>query len=153
MTNKMLGRKGFNFKLKDQDGQDVTLDNFQGKKVLLSFHPLAWTEICKKQMLSLENNWEIFNKLNTVPLGFSTDAVPTKKAWAQDIGINKVSLPADFWPHGEVAIKYKLFRGNDGFSERANVILDEEHNIIFYKIYPLSELPDIKEIIEFLENH
>ena len=147
----MIGRKGAHFKLKDQNGQEISLDSYKGKKVLLSFHPLAWTDICKKQMQALEANMEVFFQLNTVPLGLSIDAVPSKKAWAQDIGIENLSLPADFWPHGEVAIKYNLFRGNDGFSERANIILDEEHNIVFYKIYPIKELPDINEILDFLK--
>jgi predicted transcriptional regulator len=43
-----------------------------------------------------------------------------------------------------------LFREKDGFSERANVILDENKVVIFYKIYPIEELPDIEELIDFL---
>ncbi len=46
---------------------------------------------------------------------------------------------------------YGIFRGDDGISERANIIVDEEHNIAFIKIYPISQLPDIQEIIRFLE--
>jgi peroxiredoxin len=38
-----LGEKVTNFTLKDQHGQDFTLSDFTGKKVLLSFHALAWT--------------------------------------------------------------------------------------------------------------
>jgi peroxiredoxin len=38
-----LGEKVASFTLKDQHGQDFTLSDFIGKKVLLSFHALAWT--------------------------------------------------------------------------------------------------------------
>jgi len=35
-----------------------------------------------------------------------------------------------------------------GFSERANIIIDEKGVIALFKTYPLSQLPDISEIIE-----
>ena len=38
-----LGEKVTSFTLKDHHGQDFALSDFSGKKVLLSFHPLAWT--------------------------------------------------------------------------------------------------------------
>jgi peroxiredoxin len=38
-----LGEKVANFNLKDQHGKDFKLSDFTGKKVLLSFHALAWT--------------------------------------------------------------------------------------------------------------
>lgn len=37
------GNKAIDFSLKDQKGNIVTLEDFKGKQVLLSFHPLAWT--------------------------------------------------------------------------------------------------------------
>ena len=38
-----VGEKIADFNLKDHHGQDFRLSDFAGKKVLLSFHPLAWT--------------------------------------------------------------------------------------------------------------
>ncbi|MBN1277923.1 MAG: redoxin domain-containing protein, partial [Deltaproteobacteria bacterium] len=92
-----------NFSLKSHNETTVDTAALEGKKVLLSFHPLAWTDICARQMLSLEANFEAFETLNTVPLGLSVDSVPSKKAWAKSLGIEKVNLLADFWPHGEIA--------------------------------------------------
>jgi peroxiredoxin len=131
---------------------DATVDTVQlsGKKLLLSFHPLAWTEVCARQMQSLEANFEAFQSLNTVPLGFSVDAVPCKKAWAKSLSIEKVDLLADFWPHGGMAAKLGLFIDKFGFSERANIILDEQRKAIFVKVYPIRELPDINEVLDFL---
>jgi len=51
------------FTLKDQHGQTFSLADMKGKKVLLSFHPLAWTPVCRDQMLSLEKNFDRFSKL------------------------------------------------------------------------------------------
>lgn len=38
-----IGQEAIDFKLKDQNGKEVSLRDFKGKKVLLSWHPLAWT--------------------------------------------------------------------------------------------------------------
>lgn len=146
-----LNRMSPDFSLKDQNGETFKLSDYRGKKVLLSFHPLAWTSICAKQMLSLEENYEKFLELNTIPIGISVDPIPSKKAWAENLGLKNLKILSDFWPHGEVAKLFNIFREEDGFSERANIIIDENGKIIFFKIYPIRELPDIKEIVDFLK--
>jgi peroxiredoxin len=114
-----------NFSLKDQNDKTFDLYEQVEKRVLLSFHPLAWTEFCAAQMKSLEENRENFAVANCVPVGISVDSIPCKKAWAKSLGIEHTPLLCDFWPHGAIAMKYGLFREENGFSERAIVIVDE----------------------------
>ena len=139
------------FVLKDQSGKEFKLSDFRGKRVLLSFHPAAWTRVCSLQMQSLEENKDVFESLNTVAAGLSVDTIPSKKAWAKDLGITNTRLLADFWPHGAVAKLYGIFREKEGFSERANIIVDESGKVVFFKIYEIGQLPDIQEIISFLK--
>jgi len=135
------------FSLQDQHGKDVVLKELKGKKVLLSFHPLAWTNICAKQMEGLEAKKDVFAKLNTIAFGVSVDSVPCKKAWAKSLNIEHTRLLCDFWQHGEVAKLYGIFIEEKGISARANIILDEDQKVVFAKVYPISELPDIEEIV------
>ena len=151
MTRINVGDKFGDFSLKNHKDAVIDTAALTGKKILLSFHPLAWTDVCARQMQSLESNFESFQNLNTVPLGLSVDSVPCKKAWAEKLGIEKTDLLADFWPHGGLALRLGIFIDRFGFSERANIILDENRRTIFVKIYPLKELPDISEIIDFLK--
>jgi peroxiredoxin len=146
----MIGEKVGDFTLKDQHGKDFTLSEYAGKKVLLSFHPLAWTSVCARQMQSLEENRESFEKINTVAVGVSVDSTPCKKAWAKELKIENTRLLSDFWPHGGLANKLGIFRDMEGFSERANIIIDEKGHVAFIKVYPIPELPDIKEILSFI---
>jgi len=146
-----LGDVAPDFTLKDQNGKEFRLSAAKGKRVLLSFHPLAWTKVCADQMRSLEENMQTFDSLNTVPVGISVDSVPSKKAWAESLNIEKVRLLSDFWPHGYVAQLYGIFRDKDGFSERANIVLDEQGKATFFKVYEISQLPDINEIIRLLK--
>jgi peroxiredoxin len=146
-----IGQKAKDFALKDQNSQEIKLSQFGGKRVILSFHPLAWTEVCAKQMKSLEKNKKVLDSLNVIALGISVDTVPSKQAWAKSLDIKNTSLLSDFWPHGEVAKLYGIFREKNGFSERANIIVDESQKIVFFKVYEISQLPDMKEIIDFLK--
>ena len=146
-----INSKAPDFSLKDHNGKTVKLSSFKGKKVLLSFRPLAWTSVCHDQMRLLEENHLHFDELNTVAFGIGVDSVPSNKAWAQSMDIKNTRLLSDFWPHGEVAKSYSIFRDKDGFSERANIIIDEEQKVVFAKVYPTAQLPDFEEILKFLE--
>lgn len=147
-----IGSDAPNFTVKDINEQDISLSNYRGKKVLLSWHPLAWTPVCTDQMRALENNWETFQKLNTVPLGFSVDPSPCKKAWATALVIENIALPSDFWPHGKVAKEYGIFDEALGVSDRVNIIIDENGKVKWVKVYPPEQLPDINEVIQILSN-
>jgi peroxiredoxin len=146
-----VGQRVRNFSLPDQDKKPVSLTGLKGKKVLLSFHPLAWTPVCAQQMKALDKHRRAFARLGTVALGLSIDTVPSKSAWAKALKIKETRLLCDFWPHGKVAAALGLFRKVEGFSERANVILDETGRVIFVKVYPIRQLPDIAEILAFLK--
>jgi len=146
-----VGAKAPEFSLKDQDGNELSLLSLRGKRVLLSFHPLAWTGVCQRQMEALEMNVEALESLNAQALGISVDAVPTKKAWADAIGVVKTRLLSDFWPHGGVASAFGLFREDAGTSERATVLIDESGVVRWIKVYPPSEVPDIQELLATLK--
>ena len=142
-----VGEAAPDFTIKDQNGKDFKLSENKGKRVLLSFHPLAWTDVCRKQMLSLEANFKKFTDLDTVPVGISVDTVPSKKAWADDMKLKNLRLLSDFWPHGAVAKSYGIFREHGGTSERANVLVDDKGKVAWAKVYEISTLPDITEVL------
>ncbi len=145
----IVGKKAKDFTLKDHNGQDFLLSQLLGRRVLLSFHPLAWTPVCAQQMKDLETNQKAFDKLHTVAVGLSVDSVPCKGAWAKSLKIKKTLLLADFWPHGEVAKSLGILR-KEGFSERANIIIDAKGKVEYVKIYPIKQLPDLEEILKVL---
>ena len=146
-----VGDMAPDFTLKDHNGEEFRLSDFIGKRVLLSFHPLGWTGVCAQQMQSLEENFKTFASLNTVPVGINVDSVPAKKAWAEHLGIKNTRLLADFWPHGGVARLYEMFIEEKGFSRRANIIVDKNSKIAFCKVYEISQLPDIQEVIRVIK--
>lgn len=138
--------------LHDQNDRPVDINRYFGSvNIVLSFHPLAWTPVCSKQMRALEEHHAELTRLETVAYGISVDSVPCKKAWAESLGITKTRLPADFWPHGGVAGLYGVFLEESGYAERAVFVIDRNGKIAFKKIYPLREVPDMSEILKVLQ--
>jgi len=141
------GRPAPDVRLRDQHGKTAELRDFRGETVVLSFHPLAWTKACAEQMQALEASATAFSGASAVALGVSVDPVPSKKAWAEHLKITQTRLLSDFWPHGAVAERYGIFRKEDGFSERAVVIIDGDGIVRFSKVYPIERLPDLREVL------
>ncbi|MGV8080393.1 MAG: redoxin domain-containing protein [Syntrophales bacterium] len=144
-----IGKKVKDFQLTDQNGEAFRLAAYRGNRILLSFHPLAWTPVCAQQMKDLEKRHRVFQKLNTLAVGLSVDSVPCKAAWAKSLKLRYTRLLADFWPHGGVAKSLGILRP-EGFSERANILLDETGKVLFTKVYPIRQVPDLNEILAVL---
>ena len=76
MAHPKVGNMAPAFSLKDQDGNKVSLKDFKGKKnVVLYFYPKAMTPGCTTQACAIRDNIKAFDKLDTVVLGVSPDAV------------------------------------------------------------------------------
>jgi alkyl hydroperoxide reductase subunit AhpC len=88
-------------------------------------------------------------------VGISQDSVYSHIAWQQkDIGFLDYPLASDFYPHGETAKKYDIFREKPpipGINERAVFVVDKQGIIQFAKVYELGEQPPNEEVFEVLE--
>ena len=89
-------------------------------------------------------------------LGVSVDSTWSHMAW-QDKEIGKLNYPlaSDFYPHGEIAKKYGVFRTGDpipGINERAVFVIDKQGIIVFAQLYELGEAPDNEDVFRVLES-
>ncbi|PZR30258.1 MAG: thioredoxin-dependent thiol peroxidase [Azospira oryzae] len=67
------GDKAPDFKTTDQDGNEVKLSSFKGKKVVLYFYPKDMTPGCTAQACDLRDNYKALQKAGYEVLGISTD--------------------------------------------------------------------------------
>jgi peroxiredoxin len=147
-----VGDSAPDFTMKDQDGHDVTLSGFRGKKnVVLIFHPLAFTSICSIQMPGYNKELQTFEGLNTQVLGISVDSSPAHRAWAEMLGGIDYPMLADFYPHGEVSRRYGLLRP-EGFSERATIVIDKQGIVRAIEVHDIGTLPDHDRLLESLRS-
>ena len=95
-----------------------------------------------------------FEALNAQVLDISVDSITSHTAWRQkEVGPVQVPLCADFYPHAEVTRKFGILREGPpvpGISERAAFIVDKNGKIAFAKVYAISKLPDIEELLAAL---
>lgn len=106
------------------------------------------------QVPELDARRKEFDALNAQVLDISVDSIPSHMAWRrEDIGPVEVPLCSDFYPHAEVTRKFGILREGpplSGISERAAFVVDKNGKIAFAKVYGISELPDIEELLTAL---
>ncbi len=67
------GSKAPDFNTKDQDGNEVSLSSFKGKKVVLYFYPRDMTPGCTAEACSLRDNYKALQKAGYEVFGISSD--------------------------------------------------------------------------------
>ena len=89
--------------------------------------------------------------MNAQVVGISADSILSHIAWQKkEIGMLRIPLCSDFFPHGEVTRKFGILREGPpvaGIPERAAFIVDQRGKIAFAKVYPLDQVPDVQEIL------
>ncbi len=146
------GTSAPDFELRSHRGGVVKLSNFRGhRRVVLAFHPLAFTPVCAKQMSAYQSDLARLEGVDAVVLGISIDPQPSKTAWAQTLGAISFDLLSDANPHGEVARQYGVFREKDGFSERAIFVINKQGKIAWSRRYEIPEQPNNEELLVALE--
>lgn len=84
------GDKAPDFSSKDQNGNDVSLSDFAGKRVVLYFYPKDDTPGCTKEACSFRDADEVFREKGITVLGVSTDNEKSHQKF-----ISKYQLPFD----------------------------------------------------------
>ena len=86
------GDKAPDFTLKDKNGNDVSLSDFRGKKVVLYFYSKDNTSGCTQQALAFAKLYDEFIKRNAEVIGVSKDSVSSHLKFAEKQGLPFVLL-------------------------------------------------------------
>lgn len=82
------GDKAPDFKGKDQNGNEISLKEFKGKKVVLYFYPKDSTPGCTQEACNLRDNYTMFLKKGYAVIGVSADSEKSHQNF-----IKKYNLP------------------------------------------------------------
>lgn len=83
-----VGTKAPDFTLFNQEGNEVSLSDFLGKRIVLYFYPRDNTPGCTRQACAFAQNFEGFQNQDIVVIGISKDSVASHLKFAQ-----KYNLP------------------------------------------------------------
>ncbi|MCI5956128.1 MAG: peroxiredoxin [Clostridiales bacterium] len=87
-----VGAKAPGFTLPDQNGKQVSLSDYLGKKVVLYFYPRDNTPGCTRQACAFAQNYSGFRDLEAVVIGISKDSVASHLKFAQKFDLPFVLL-------------------------------------------------------------
>jgi peroxiredoxin Q/BCP len=75
------------FELPDQDGEPVSLSEYEGQRVVLYFYPRADTPGCTTEARGFRDEWDAFEDRNVAVLGVSDDPVEDLAAFAAEYNL------------------------------------------------------------------
>lgn len=83
MTHLKEGDLAPRFEGIDQNGHQLTMDDFEGQKIALYFYPKDNTPGCTKQACNLRDNYTTLQAQNYAVVGVSADTVTSHKKFEQ----------------------------------------------------------------------
>ena len=147
-----INRKAPEFTLPDQDGNDVSLSDFLGKKVVLYFYPKDNTPGCSRQACAFAGSYAAFKSQDVVVIGVSKDSVASHLKFAA-----KYDLPFVLLSDPELqAIKaFDVWQEKKNYGKvsmgvvRSTYLIDAEGNIeaVMPKVKPDTNAAEILEML------
>ena len=78
-----IGDKAPNFTLSNKDGNNISLSDFLGKKVVIYFYPKDNTPGCTRQACAFAQSYEEFKNMNVEVIGISKDSISSHQKFAE----------------------------------------------------------------------
>lgn len=75
------------FTLPDQNGEEISLSDYRGQRVILYFYPKDMTSGCTKQACAFSELYPQFREKGAVVLGVSKDTVASHKRFEEKHGL------------------------------------------------------------------
>jgi peroxiredoxin len=138
------------FTLQSMPDETLSLSNFRGQPVILTFYPADWSPVCGDQMALYNEVLPEFQRYGAQLLGISVDGKWCHKAFAEARNL-RFPLLADFEPKGAVAKAYGVYNKEDGTSQRALFVLDDAGVVSWSYVSPDSVNPGADGILRALE--
>lgn len=114
--------------------KQISLNEFEGKWVVLFFYPADFTFVCPTELAELADRYDELKELDVEVISVSVDTAFVHKAWHDHSpSINKIKYPMLADPKKEVCHAYNTL-GDDGLSFRTTVIIDPDGIVKSYEI-------------------
>ena len=150
-----VGDTAPNFELVDTELKMRTLDEFKGKKIVLSFIVAASSPVCEVELCTFRDSWDEISNLGAQVIAISNDGPFANKAFAEKnnynfplLGDYKSQTIRDY----DVLMPHLLHVKDYNAAKRSVFVIDENGTVVYKWVSedPLKE-PNYQEIIEILK--
>ncbi len=143
------GTKAPDFSLPDQDGNQVSLSDFAGQKLVLVFYPLDFSPVCTDQLSLYQEVLTDLESQDAKLVGISVDSAYCHAAFREKLNLT-MPLLADFNPKGEVSRAYGAWIDGAGISNRVLVLIEDGEVKWSYAPPSPAEIPGANLIFDAL---
>jgi len=150
-----VGDEAPNFELPDTELKMRTLDEFKGKKIVLSFIVAASSPVCENELCTFRDSYQELSNLNAQVIAISNDGPFANKAFAEKhnftfplLGDYNSKTIRDY----DILMKDLLHIKDYNAAKRSVFVINEDGKIGYKWVSedPLKE-PNYDEIKEFLK--
>jgi len=149
------GDKAPAFNLPADNGKNVKLSNFKGKKVVLYFYPKDDTPGCTKEAIGFTESLAKFKRAGAVVIGASKDTVE-KHAKFRDKHDLKIPLVSD--EDGSLCKDYGVWKKKMNYGksymgiERSTFLIDEKGKVarVWRKVRVASHVDEVLDAVKTL---
>jgi peroxiredoxin len=144
------GVKAPDFRLYNQDGEEVSLSDFAGRKVMLVFYPADFSDVCTNQLSVYQEVLDEIERKGVHLLGVSVDSAAAHRAFRERLGLD-FPLLADFHPKGAMSASYGAYLDSIGITNRSLVLIDGDGFVRWvHEAASLNDLPGANLIFDAL---
>ena len=140
------------FTLPNQDGDDVSLSDYSGRRLVLAFYPLDFSPACSDQLSIYQEVLGEIEARDAALVGVSVDSAFCHTAFREKLGL-EMPLLADFHPKGAVCDAYGALIAERGHANRSLVLIGAEGEVLWSHAAPTPlEIPGANLIFDALDS-
>ena len=113
----------------NQEDTDVSLSDFEGKKLVILFYPLDFSPVCSEQVPDFNENLDAIRAKGADVIAINRDSTFAHKAWSKALGGIGFPLLSDM--NLEVSKQYGMALEEVGITTRGVLIVDESGKVAF----------------------
>jgi peroxiredoxin (alkyl hydroperoxide reductase subunit C) len=122
--------------------ENVRLDDYKGRWLVLLFYPLDFTFVCPTELTSFSDRYDDFEGIGAAVVGVSTDSVHSHRAWLKTPrdkgGVEGLRYPLASDITKSVARDYGVLIEDKGVALRGLFVIDPEGTLRYAVIHDLN---------------
>lgn len=135
--------------------EEVSLEQYKGKWVILAFFPLAWTFVCPTEIIAYSDAFKKFADKDAEVLFASTDSEYTLLSWTnaerKDGGLGKLNIPLLADTNHSLSRDYGVLLEDEGVALRGIFLIDPKGILRQITINDLPVGRSVDESLRLLE--
>jgi len=136
--------------------KEISLNDYNGKYVILIFYPLDFTFVCPTEMIAFSENYNEFSSINTELIGVSVDSEYSHLAWIaaprEDRGLGgTLNYPLLSDLKHTISKDYNVYNEETGYSWRGLFIIDAKGILRHFSVTDNSVGRSVQETLRLLK--